>query len=118
MNPETVKETYRRMIDDVGEPIIIRRHTGAGIAHPHFDVTVRARVTGYEPNELVGGIIQGDRKIIVLAQDLIDAQLALPILSSDKAVVRGGPDLAIIKPDDSTRRVHGVLIAYELTARG
>jgi hypothetical protein len=118
MTPEHVKETYRRMIDEIGEPIVIRRYTGAGVNRPHFDVEVRARVAGYQPEELVGGIVQGDRRIIVLVEDLIDAQFALPIVASDKVLVRGGPELAITKPDDSTRRIHGVLIAYELTAKG
>jgi hypothetical protein len=117
MNPQTVKDTYRRMIDDGGEPIFVRRYTGSGTVKPKFDAQVRAKVSGYAPDELVGGIVQGDRRVIILVQDLIDRQFAMPILASDKVVVRG-KELAIIAPDDSTRRISGVLIAYELTARG
>lgn len=117
MTPEVVKDTYRRMIDDGGEAVFIRRYTGSGTIKPKFDVQVRAKVSGYAPDELVGGIVQGDRRVIILVQDLIDRQFAMPVLASDKAVVRG-KELAIIAPDDSTRRIAGVLIAYELTARG
>lgn len=117
MTPESVKDTYLRMIKRAGDWVHIRRYTGQGVNRPRFDTKVRARVTGYGPDELVGSIVQGDRKVILLAQDLIDAQFSLPILSSDKIVVRGR-ELAIVAPDDSTRRMGAVLIAYELTARG
>lgn len=116
MTPDGYKAMYRRRIG-VGEPILIRRYTGAGVNRPRFDAEVRARVVGYQAEELVGGIVQGDRKVIFLAEDLNAAQFAGPITTNDKAVVRG-KELAIIAPDDSTRRCQGVLIAYELTVRG
>lgn len=106
------------MIAENGEWILIRRYTGLGNNRPRFDWPVRARVTAYSAEELVGSIQQGDRKIIVLVEDLIAAQMALPILLSDKAVVRGGVDLGIIAVDDNTRRVGTTFIAYELVARG
>lgn len=117
MTPDSVKSAYRRMLDIVGEPVLIRRYTGAGTNRPKFDATVQARVTEYDPSELIGSIQQGDRKLIVLADDLIEAQFALPLRKGDKAVVRGR-ELNIEAPDDNTRRVNGVLIAYELQVRG
>ncbi len=117
MNPSDVKASYRRMMDDAGEWVKLERHTGQGINHPVHSIDVRAKVAGYQPDEIVGSIVQGDRKIIILAQDLIDAQFALPIRSSDKVVVRG-KQLSIIAPDDSTRRIGKTVIAYELTGRG
>ena len=117
MTPDQVRSTYRRMIDAVGETIMIRRYTGTGTARPWFEVAVRARVTAYEQKDLVGTIQQGDRKIILLAEDLIERQFAMPVTANDKAVVRGR-ELQIVAPDDSTRRIAGVLIAYELQVRG
>jgi hypothetical protein len=119
MTPAQVKATYRRMLDDRGETVVIRRY-GAGIAgtsRPRFDVEVMAVVTGYAHNELVGPLQQGDRRMIVLVEDLLERQFALPITAADKAIVRGR-ECAILAPDDSTRRVAGTLIAYELTVRG
>lgn len=107
---------YRRRIG-VGETILIRRYTGSGTNRPRFDAEVRARVIDFAPSELIGTVQQGDRKAIMLAEDLYTAQFALPITSNDKAVVRGR-ELAIIAPDDSTRRLGGELIAYELQLRG
>ncbi|MPZ41307.1 MAG: hypothetical protein GEU95_25325 [Rhizobiales bacterium] len=117
MTPASVKASYRRMLDQVGEPILVRRYTGTGPNRPKADVEVRARVTGYEPHELIGAIQQGDRKVILLAEDLVAGGFALPITSADKVVVRG-KELAIHAPDDSSRRIAGELVAYELQVRG
>lgn len=117
MTPEQCRATYRRMLDLVGEDVIIRRYTGSGASRPKFDATVRARVTEYEPRELVGLLQQGDRRLIVMADDLVAAQFSLPLHKGDKAVVRG-KELNIETPDDNTRRVDGELIAYELQVRG
>jgi hypothetical protein len=116
MTPEQVKAMYRRFIG-VGEEVIMRRYTGQGATRPRFDVRVMARVTDYSAAELVGSIEQGDRRVILLADDLIEAQFAIPIRSSDKVVVRGR-EMAILSPDDSTRRCSTVIIAYELQVRG
>ena len=115
MNTELVKASYRR---DLKEIVTIRRYTGSGANRPRFDAeNIAARVAGYTPHELIGTIIQGDRKIIVLVDDLIQRQFALPVTTNDKVVVEG-KELAIIAVDGSTRKVDDVLIAYELQARG
>lgn len=117
MNVDSIKAAYRSALNERGETVTIRRYTGLGANRPRFDVECMAVVTGYAAEELVGSIVQGDRKVILLTEDLIDAQFAIPVTKHDKVVVRGD-ELQIIAPDDSSRRVAGVLIAYELTARG
>jgi len=117
MTSDQVKASYRRLMNAVGETIAIRRYTGAGHDRPRFDANVMARVVDYEPHELAGSITQGDRKLIVLAEDLIEAQVPLDLRKGDKAVVRGR-ELNVEAADDNTRRVQGVLIAYELQVRG
>jgi hypothetical protein len=117
MTPAEVKAIYRRMMDDYGETVQIRRYTGTGSNRPWFDTDAMARVTRYEPEELVGTIVQGDRRLIVLAEDLIAGQFALPVRKGDKVVVRGA-ELSIEAADDNTRRVAGELIAVELQVRG
>lgn len=108
---------YRNMLADLGETIIIRRNNPSPAAPT--EVTVRARVAGYQPQDLVGGIKQGDRRVIVLALDLDASGFPLPLKTggTDKAVVRGRV-LNIGVVDDSTRRVGGELLAYEITATG
>jgi len=115
MSVESVKASYARTLK---ERVTIRRYTGSGSSRPRFDAeNIRARTVGYEPHELVGGVVQGDRKMIVFADDLIARGMTLPITTSDKAVVRG-KEIAIMAADDSTRRVNGSLIALELQVRG
>lgn len=114
MSAAAVTAAYRKSL---GETVLVRRYTGTGQNRPRFDVAALARVVGYAPHELVGTIQQGDRKAIVLVEDLIKAGFALPITSADKLVV-GGRELQIVAPDGETRKVDGVLIAYELQVRG
>jgi hypothetical protein len=114
MNADAVKASYARALTD---RIIIRRYTGAGTTRPRFDVEdLRARVTGYAPHELVGSIQQGDRKVIVLADDLLGRGIALPLTKGDRCVIRG-QECAIEAVDSNSRRVGATLIAYELQVR-
>lgn len=117
MNAAQVKAQYARTLK---ERVTLRRLSSGttGSNRPRFDAEgVRARTVGYDPDELVGAIVQGDRKIIVYADDLIAKGFTLPVTTNDKVVVRG-KELAIIAPDDSTRRVDDVLIAIVLQVRG
>lgn len=96
----------RAEIAEIGEDVLIRR-TGES------DVTVKARVIGYQPKDLIGTIAQGDVKIIAL----VDALAALlPLTTNDAVVVRGKEMSIKAPPDDNTRRIGGVLIALEIQA--
>ncbi|TPL40692.1 hypothetical protein [Mesorhizobium sp. B2-4-6] len=119
MTPNEVKADYRAFLAEAGDTdVVIRRYTGSGADRPFTDTpSLLARVVGYDPKELVGPIQQGDRKVIVFADDLVDAGFELPVRRGDKVVVRG-EELNIEAADDSTRRVAGVLIAIEIRARG
>jgi hypothetical protein len=117
MTPEGVKAMYRRHMDAEGEYVTIRRYTGSGVNRPRFDAQARARVINYAENELVGTIIQGDRNVILYADDLYASQFAMPVTPNDKIIIRGR-ELSIVAVDDSSRRVNGVLIALEIQARG
>lgn len=116
MNAAQIRRDYREALSDVGETIILRRFVAGGLP---IEAEVRARVTGFQEAELVGGVKQGDRRVIVLAEDVEATGFPVPFSTggSDKAVVRGKA-LNIQIVDDSTRRVGGVLIAYDITARG
>jgi hypothetical protein len=117
MTPAECLAAYSRDMDAVGETIIVRRYTGIGTGRIAHDTNVRARVSGYSERELVGTIQQGDRKIIMLVSDLEDAGFAVPVVPTDKIMLRGAM-LSILTVDDSTRRIQGELIAYEIQARG
>lgn len=117
MTPDAIKISYRRALDQVGEAVTVRRYIGTGASRTKSEVTVTGRLMEYDPAELVGGVEQGDRKLVLLAEDIAAGGITLPLTVDDRAVVRG-KEMRIIAPDDSTRRVQGVLIAYELQVRG
>jgi len=117
MTPNECRSVYRRFVNEVGEEIIVRRYFGTGTNRSKFEVNVMARVVGYGPQELVGTIVQGDQKLIVMVEDLETFQFPLPLVKNDKVVVRG-KELNVEAPDGNTRRIKGELIAYELQVRG
>jgi hypothetical protein len=113
MTPSTARAMYRKHIAAVGETVTLRRGTTA----PFIDADVLARVQGYRPEQLVGGITQGSREIIVLAEDLDGTEWPVPPKKGDKVFVRGR-QLAVEVVDDSTARISGVIVAYIMTATG
>lgn len=117
MRPEAIAAAYRRSLGQF-ETIAIRRFSGTGPSRPYFDYTCLARVTDFQPDELAGNIQQGDRKVIVLAEDLVAAQFPAPVRKGDAIVVGGSKVLNIEAADDASRRVGARVIAYQLVARG
>lgn len=121
MTPEQVTAAYRRALGSVGlgEQVKVRRYTGTGGSRTSADsAELAARVIGYDLREIVGTIQQGDRKVILMAQDVADLSPSiLPLTANDKILVRGR-ELAIVRIDDSTRRIKGTLVAYEVQVRG
>jgi len=117
MTPAEARAEHRSMLSEIGEDVYIRRYYGTGTSRPFFEAKVQARVSAYDATELVGTVVQGDRKIIVLSGDLEEAQFPLPILVSDKCIVEG-KELAILSPDRFTRRLAGEVIAIEIQCRG
>lgn len=117
MTPEEARGHYREFITSIGEQVLIRRYFGTGSTRPKYEAQAWAKVAGYDPQVLAGQMQQGDRHLIVLAEDLEDAQFSLPITSNDRVEI-GGKELAISVPDDFTRRIAGTVVAYDLIARG
>ena len=110
------RASYAREFNQRGETVTVTRLVPN---QPSIQKTARAIITGYEPDELIGGINQGDRKIILSAEDLETAGFPLPLKenSTDRVIVRGRT-LMIAAIDDSTHRVAGVLNAYQIRATG
>jgi hypothetical protein len=55
-----------------GENVVLRRVKGtSGLAsQQNVDVTCRAFVRGYDPNELVNGITQQDRRVVISSTEI------------------------------------------------
>lgn len=84
-----------------GEDVTLRRTFGTQLIP--VDVTVRARMRGYQPNELVGGITQQDQAFILSPTQIDRAQWP------GASVVPAGPPV-----DQRVPRLNDVL----LTTRG
>lgn len=117
MTPEETDAAYARALASAGETVVFRRYSGTGESRTHTDSpSIPCRVMGYSPEELVGNVQQGDRKVIIIASASL-SPFTGPIKKGDKAVVRG-KELNIEAVDDNTRRLAGTLIAYECQVRG
>ncbi len=118
MTPQQARDAWRRGLAERGERLMLRRLTVTGIATPpHHDAEALGRVQGYEAKELVGDIQQGDREVLVLAEDLIAAHWPVPPRQNDQ-VLWGGKTMQVVSPDDATIRVGSTVVAYRLRVRG
>lgn len=113
MTGDELKAVYRSF---VMQPMIVRRYTGSGNNRPRFDALVRGHARAYDVEELIGTIVQGDQRVVVLAEDLIAKQINLPVTVADK-VVLDGREMAI-QASLARKALDGTLIAYELQVRG
>jgi hypothetical protein len=114
MTPAESLASHRAFMAEFGETVLVRRYSGTAPSRTHVDTPTTARVMGYAPKDLVGSIVQGDRKVIALVDTLA---AILPVTNSDVLVIRGR-EVKIKAVDDNTRRIAGVLIALEIQAAG
>jgi hypothetical protein len=109
----------------VGIPVTFERVTGYAPNVVIVSATVTAKVmkyaldtvtvaeTGYSASK-VGAIRQGDRQILVMADDLAAAGFPLPVLKSDRVIVPGDT-INIIAVDANKRALAGCI---EIEAAG
>jgi len=112
-------EDFSRIAEHSGEVVTVRRVVPNGAP---IEAAARAIITGYTADELVGGIQQGDRKIILMAEDLRAQNFPEPVRPPDRIRLRGSAPgsvtLTVSSADDSTFRHGGVLHAYLIRATG
>lgn len=60
------------MIERHGQTVTVRRREGTGATFSP-SVTVKGRVHSYRPEELIGGIQQGDRRVVIAPAELVAA---------------------------------------------
>lgn len=116
MTAAEARAMYRRQLQRAGEILIIRRAVPNA---PAIEAQVLGRITGYSPEELASGVMQGNRKCLISAEDVEASGFPLPLRAGGTdAVVARGAKMTIQSVDDSTRRVGGVLIAYQIGITG
>ncbi|MCQ8781717.1 phage head closure protein [Mangrovibrevibacter kandeliae] len=114
-DPARAREEWRQKMR-TGEIVVLQRNDFDAGAQEEM---VRAIVSGYSADEVVGGVDVGDRKIQIFAEDVTFAD---GIREGDQIVLRpvtpSARTLRVASVDDSTHRVSGILLAYELVATG
>lgn len=119
MTPAYVKARYKVLLAPYGETVSLRRYSGTGSGRVATDYSgIAARVREYHPDELIGGIVQGDRECIILAADVEGSGFPLPFVATVDYVVVRGAQLIIKSVDNNSRRIGDTLIAYEIRTGG
>lgn len=113
MTPARARAMLRRHLAKRGEIVTVKRFTDAG----EVAAQALARIRNYTAEEIASGIVQGNRKAVVLAEDLETAGFPLPLQINDGLFV-GERRLNIESVDDSTRRIGGTVIGYDLGVQG
>lgn len=107
MTPDQARVLFRNAVEMAGETVTLRRGSGATA----INLTVRAKLKGYGPRDLVGGITQDDRGFIILAEDLAGTAFAAGPAMKDK-ILFNGIAMTINALDTATGRVAGEQIAF------
>lgn len=71
------------MLCGSGRPVTLRR---LRTSQTPVDVTVQAFIRDFRPNELVGNIIQGDRRVIISNDEIAAAAWPSPIRKGDQVI--------------------------------
>jgi hypothetical protein len=81
------------------------------------DYLVRAAIGGYEASALVGGVLSGDQRVVIMNADLVAAGVSQPvsIISADKIYV-GSRQYAI--QTAAAFYAGSTVRAWEIQARG
>ena len=81
-------ERFATLISQFGQPVTFQRTTGTTTQVRH-EVVCQAIVRGYEPVQLIGSIIQGDRQVTISNIEIAAAQWPGPPRSGDRCVIDG-----------------------------
>ena len=117
MLTDRIKSSYQRALASQfgpGETVSLRRVSGAGSG----DYSVSGWVMDMDQSDLVGGVSQLRRRMIILADTVTTSGFPTPILVKKDRVIWNGKTLAIAAVDDGSRRIQDKLIAYELEVVG
>jgi hypothetical protein len=104
----------RAAIDRWGHTVTFKRVTGSIPNQTTTTKDCKAIVSGYRPEELVGGITVGSRKVIVSEAALADAGFPVPVKKGDY-IIALGREMVIQTVDADRRYSQGVL---EVSAAG
>ena len=101
--------------ENLHEAVSIRRISGTGPGRTDVTWATVGRVFNGQRKELTGGFAQQDMKAIIYAADLFAAGMPSDVVIGDFLIDHRGIEHTVYEVQP--RRVEGILVAYELTAR-
>jgi len=101
-------------IAKTGETVVLRRRVSSN-PDVFADVSVTAVVRGYQPQELVGGIQQGDKDVIIGDLEIAAAGWPGPPRVKDLVVIRG---VTHSVQGVDTLQAGSATVRHNLTVRG
>lgn len=102
--------------DDVrqaGTMVLLRRPSPHGM---HFDLPVMAMVRAYQPAELVGGIEQGDRRVVISNAEIAARQWPGPPRRGDEMII--SDRTVTLRVDATTVRIGDFIVKHVMQVRG
>lgn len=124
------QETHRSWIKQVGLSVVFERITGVApnaIVIPVGGASVTAIVRDYKPNGIAsseagyragqpGALPQGEREILVMADELAAAGFPVPLRKNDRITVALTGEILTLSRVDQTKRL--IANCYEAYASG
>ncbi|MGE4043583.1 MAG: hypothetical protein AB7F35_01925 [Acetobacteraceae bacterium] len=95
-----------------GETVVLRRPTGQG---QFVDVPCAARVNQFQPHEITGGVMQGDREVILSNREIEAGAWPGPPRRGDQIVIAGRTTTV---QGVETVSVGGQVVRHNLQVRG
>jgi hypothetical protein len=100
-----------RMLRQYGSPVTLRRQTtGAPI-----DVVCMARVDLFRPEQFVGGILQGDRQVVLSNDEIAAAGWPGPPRKGDQMIIQGR---TTVVQGAASIYIKGAVVRHDLQVRG
>jgi hypothetical protein len=102
-----------RMLEANGQDVTLRRVTAPGF---FIDVPCRARIVDFQPEELVGNVLQGDRRGILSNAEIALARWPGPPRRGDQILY--GPNRTLTIQGCDTVLIGDVVVRHNLHLRG
>jgi hypothetical protein len=100
------------MLARYGETVVLRRPTGQA---QFIDVSCAARVDQFQPHEITGGVVQGDRKVILSNREIEAEAWPGPPRRGDQVVIAGRTTTV---QGVETVSVRGEIVRHNMQVRG
>lgn len=109
----SIADTTEAKITQYGQQVVLRRLTGTCLMPT--DVTLFAVVRGYQPQQLVGNVAEGDRRVIIGNKAILAAGWPGPPKPDDQVVIDGRSTNIIAAPSIT---LDGEIVRYDIQVRG